>query len=169
MRITLYTDYSLRVLIYLAVKPEGLSTIKEIADSYGISKNHLMKVVHYLQLQGHIETVRGKNGGLRLHRPPEEINIGSMIRATEQDMTLTECFGDRSQCIIEPACGLKHVLVEALEAFFEVLDRYTLADLLKPAERRQLGELLSLGGIPIRLATPAPAPAAAEPVPPKAG
>ena len=90
MHITRYTDYSLRVLIYLALQQERLVTIQQIADSYDISKNHLMKVVHQLTLKGYIESVRGKNGGLRLHRRPEDINIGVLVRETEQDMNLVE-------------------------------------------------------------------------------
>src|SRR5690606_41629884 len=91
--ITRYTDYSVRVLIYLGVKNDGaLAPIQEIADSYGISKNHLMKVVHDLQQRGYIDTIRGKHGGLRLRLPPEQINIGRVIRETEEDKALVECF-----------------------------------------------------------------------------
>ena len=117
MHITRYTDYSLRVLIYLALQQERLVTIQQIADSYDISKNHLMKVVHQLTLKGYIESVRGKNGGLRLHRRPEDINIGVLVRETEQDMNLVECFSSDNQCCITPVCGLKNILAEALRAF----------------------------------------------------
>ncbi|SRR5690554_1009618 len=155
MRITRYTDYSLRVLIYLAVKSEGLATIKEIADSYGISKNHLMKVVYELNQRGYVETIRGKGGGLRLRRVPEEIRLGRFIRETEQDLALVECFGAESQCRIGPLCGLRGILSEALEAFFDVLDRYTLADLI--GSPKEIGQLLGLGVVekPIVFANPA--------------
>lgn len=152
MRITRYTDYSLRVLIYLGLKGETLSTIQEIADSYDISKNHLMKVVHDLQLRGYVDTQRGKKGGLRLRLPPERINIGRLIRDTEQDMTLVECFGPDNNCIITPFCDLKYLLNDALEAFFKVLDGYTLADLLKPSRTPGLERVLGLKGIPVVVA-----------------
>src|SRR5690606_31820486 len=128
MHITRYTDYSLRVLMYVALKNDGLSTIGEIADSYGISKNHLMKVVQELNIKGYITAIRGKNGGLRLAGPAEAINIGQLVRATEQDLALVECFSGGQHCVITPACELKKVFAEALEAFFAVLDQYTLAD-----------------------------------------
>ncbi|RFA29908.1 Rrf2 family transcriptional regulator [Alkalilimnicola ehrlichii] len=144
MHITRYTDYSLRVLIFVALKGEQLSTIREIADSYGISKNHLMKVVHELNRKGYLGTVRGKNGGVRLGRAPETINIGELVRATEQDLTLVECFGPDNACVITPSCRLKNVLAEALEAFFSVLDRYTLADVLIADERAPLVQLLRM-------------------------
>lgn len=144
MHITRYTDYSLRVLIYLALKGEELSTIQEIAERYGISKNHLMKVVHELSLRGYIETLRGKNGGLRLRLAPRQINIGRLVRDTEQDLNLVECFGPDNRCIITSDCDLKHMLGEALEAFFAVLDRYTLADLIAPDRARGLCRSLGL-------------------------
>lgn len=144
MHITRYTDYSLRVLIYLAVRDEGLATIQEIADSYGVSKNHLMKVVHQLNLKGYIESLRGKNGGLRLHRKPEDINIGVLIRETEPDLALVECFSADNKCCITPVCGLKHVLADALNAFLGTLDQYTLADLLPEKQKPQLLRLLQI-------------------------
>lgn len=144
MHITRYTDYSLRVLVYLALKGEKLSTIREIAARYGISKNHLMKVVHELRLRGYIDTLRGKNGGLRLGRPPHRINIGRLVRDTEQDLNLVECFGADNRCVITPDCNLKRILGEALEAFFAVLDRYTLADLIEPERARGLCGALGL-------------------------
>lgn len=138
MRITRYTDYSLRVLIYVALKGEEQSTIQEIADSYGISKNHLMKVVQALNNQGYLIASRGKNGGLRLNGDPSDINIGILIRDTEQDFALVECFSNADACVITPACLLKNVLGEALESFFAVLDKYTLADLLPRKQRAAL-------------------------------
>ncbi|PFG03644.1 Rrf2 family transcriptional regulator [Bacillus sp. es.034] len=133
MRLTLYTDYSLRVLIFLASKPKDeLSNIKEIADAYSISKNHLMKVTYELGKMGKIETIRGRNGGIRLAQSPEEINIGKLVRATEEDFHLVECFdAENNSCIITPVCGLKHVLGKALNAYLSVLDDYTLSDLIQ--------------------------------------
>lgn len=144
MHITRYTDYSLRVLIYLALQQERLATIQEIADSYDISKNHLMKVVHQLTLKGYIESIRGKNGGLRLHRRPDDINIGVLVRETEQDLNLVECFSSKNKCCITPVCGLKNILAEALKAFLETLDQYTLADILPERQRPQLLRLLQI-------------------------
>lgn len=147
MRITRYTDYSVRVLIYLGLKGEARSTIQEIAESYDISRNHLMKVVHDLQLRGYIDTIRGKNGGVRLRLTPEQINIGQLIRETEEDKALVECFGPDNSCAITPFCDLKNVLAKAQAAFFGVLDEYTLADLLKPERRPGLERALKLGGV----------------------
>ena len=143
MQLTRYSDYSLRVLIYLTLEPDRLATIEDIARSYDISKAHLMKVVHQLGLNGYLETVRGRGGGLRLARPPEEIAIGDVVRSTEEKMNIVECFDPASsQCAIEPVCGLRPVLHEALAAFLAVLDRYTLADLV--ARRRSpLARLLA--------------------------
>ena len=135
MQLTRYSDYSLRVLIYLALDPERLVTIEDIAQSYDISKAHLMKVVHQLGLRGYVETVRGRGGGLRLARRPEEIGVGEVVRSTEEKMDIVECFDPaKSDCAIEPACRLRVVLHEALAAFLAALDRYTLADLV--ARRR---------------------------------
>jgi len=143
MRITRYTDYSLRVLIYVAVKGEQISTIREIADSFAISKNHLMKVVQELNSKGYLQAVRGKNGGLRLNGQPEDINIGKLVRDIEQDFALVECF-DGGNCHLTPVCRLKGVLAKALNAFFTVLDGYTLADLLPESSRRELVRLLEI-------------------------
>jgi Rrf2 family nitric oxide-sensitive transcriptional repressor len=142
MRLTTYTDYTLRTLIYLALERERLARIADIAESYGISENHLMKVVHRLGLAGYVETVRGKHGGLRLAEPPEAINLGEVVRRTEPDLDLVPCFEPSGLCRIRPACALKGVLGEALGAFLAVLDRYTLADLIRP--RRELAGLLGL-------------------------
>lgn len=130
MRLSLYTDYSLRVLMYLGVRNDRLVTIGEIAECYAISRNHVMKVVYELGRLGHVQTVRGKHGGIRLGRPPEEINIGGLVRQSENDLALAECFGARNACRLTPVCVLKGVLGEALEAFLDVLDHYTLADLI---------------------------------------
>jgi Rrf2 family nitric oxide-sensitive transcriptional repressor len=135
MRLTSFTDYTLRVLIYLGThQREGhLATIGDIAAAYGISENHLMKVVHHLAQEGHVETVRGKGGGMRLARSPEKINIGEVVRGAEEDLALVECFQqDGPPCPIASACTLSGLMERALGAFFEVLDRQTLADLLEP-------------------------------------
>ncbi|MBM7607311.1 Rrf2 family nitric oxide-sensitive transcriptional repressor [Lysinibacillus composti] len=132
MRLTLYTDYSLRVLLYLGVKgKDRLSTIQEIADAYNISKNHLMKVTYELGQLGYIETVRGRGGGIRLAVDPNEINIGKVVRHTEEDFQIVECFSnENNMCKISPACQLKNVLFEALNAYLNVLDQYTIGDFL---------------------------------------
>src|SRR3954463_8439027 len=116
MRLTSYTDYSLRVLIYLALKKEDeLGTIKEIAETYHISKNHLMKIIHELGKLGLIETIRGRNGGIRLAQLPKDINIGKVVRQTEEDFHIVECFDcEGNFCIISPVCKLKSVLHEAM-------------------------------------------------------
>ena len=144
MHITRYTDYSLRVLIYLAAEGDRLATIQEIADSYDISKNHLMKVVHQPNKKGYIETIRGKKGGMRLHMAPQDINIGILVRETEQDLSIVECFSSKNACKITPVCGLKSMFGEALKAFLEVLDRYTLADVIQDHHRPQLLRLLQI-------------------------
>ncbi|WP_332812295.1 Rrf2 family transcriptional regulator [Sphingomonas sp.] len=135
MRLTRYTDYAMRVLLYVGARPDRLCSIAEISRAYGISQNHLMKVVHDLGKAGYIASARGRFGGIRLGRPPEEIRVGDVVRHTEEGFDLADCGG----CIIAPACGLTGALREALAAFMAVLDSYTLADLLT---RR--GDLLGL-------------------------
>ena len=130
MRLSSFSDYSLRVLMYLAARPERLASIGEIAASHGISQNHLMKVALELGRGGFIETVRGKGGGLRLGRPAKEIVLGDVVRATESDFALAERFGSHPACRIQPACCLKGILREALNAMLLVLDGYTLEDLM---------------------------------------
>lgn len=143
MHITRYTDYSLRVLIYLAINNQQLSTISDIAISYDISKNHLMKIVQKLNAQGYILATRGKNGGIKLNRPASEINIGSLVREIEDKNNLVECFGETNQCVITPSCQLKIIFSQAQESFFKTLDDYTLEDLLGGNTNR-LGELLAI-------------------------
>ena len=126
MRLTRYTDYAMRVLLYLGRQPDRLASIAEIARAYAISQNHLMKVVNDLVNAGYLESVRGRNGGIRLARPASGINVGALIRHTEDDLDLVDC----GACLIAPACGLNSVLDEALLAFLKVLDSYTLADVL---------------------------------------
>jgi Rrf2 family nitric oxide-sensitive transcriptional repressor len=150
--LTVYTDFALRLLMYLAVKEEGLATISEVARSYGISKNHLMKVAHELGVGGYIETVRGRSGGLRLARPVESIRLGDVVRATEPDMALVACSKPiDGPCAIKSCCVLRVALEEAATAFLEVLDGYSLADLVKP--RTRLRGLLSIAPPP-RAASP---------------
>ncbi len=135
MRVTRHTDYALRVLMFLGLKPIGqLSTIKEIAERYGISDNHLMKVVHQLGQHGFITTVRGRQGGIRLARAVADINLGAVVRATESDLDIVECFSPaRNTCRIAPLCALTGIFSEALGAFLAVLDGYSLADILGPS------------------------------------
>ena len=173
MRLTNYSDYALRSLIYLAVKPhpQMLANISDIADSYHISKSHLTKIIHQLGQLGYIDSVRGKNGGIRLACAPKDINLGVLVKQIEPDFALVECFAttlpndnssqnneatqkglpitlinevsDKSLgCVISPACQLKAVFFEALTAFIQVLERYTLADIINNKE--ELDTLLSL-------------------------
>jgi len=142
MQLTFYTDYSLRVLMYLAVNRHRLVNISEIADRYAISRNHLVKVVHNLARGGFIKSYRGKGGGIELARGPARINIGEVVRYTEGPPRPVECFDvEKNRCIISGACGLAEVIDEACDSFFTTLDRYTLADLLK--RRVRLAKLLA--------------------------
>lgn len=131
MKLTSYTDYSIRVLMFLAMKNEHeLSNIDEISKAYNIKKNHLTKIIHELGKLGYVETIRGRNGGVRLKKKPVEINIGEVVRRTEEDFYLLDCFDERTNsCGLSPICRFKSVLNEAMRAFFEVLDHYTLKDI----------------------------------------
>ena len=141
MKLKSYTDYALRVLMHLAAKPDRLSSISEIARTYRISQNHLMKVVHDLRKEGYLDAVRGRAGGIRLARPAAEIGLGEVVRHTEGGFDLVDC----GSCVIAPACGLTGALREALKAFMAVLDRYSLQDLV--ADRQAgLRELLDSFG-----------------------
>ncbi len=131
MQLTHFTDYSLRVLVFLGAHPERLCTISEIAESYGISENHLMKVVNRLSARGYIETVRGKGGGMRLARAPRLIHIGGVVRDMEERFDIVECFNEEHQdCPLLPACTLKSILSEASRSFLAALDRHNLQDVL---------------------------------------
>jgi Rrf2 family nitric oxide-sensitive transcriptional repressor len=130
MRLTRLTDYSYRVLIYLAANEGKQATIRDIADLYNISRNHLMKVANLLARHGFVRAVRGRGGGLTLGRPPEEIGLGDVARRLEEDFAVVECLGDRGMCRIEPGCGLKSMISRATGAFLAVLDEATLADLV---------------------------------------
>jgi len=129
MRLTTFSDYALRVLMYAAAAGDRLITIEDTAKAYNISRAHLMKVVNILTRTGYLKGVRGRSGGFTLARPPEEINLGSVVRATEPDFALVECFATGNQCIVTKRCRLPNVLNEALNAFVDTLDRYTLADM----------------------------------------
>lgn len=144
MRLTLYSDYSLRVLVFLATHGERLCSISEIARGYGISQNHLMKVVNALVRAGYVESVRGRFGGIRLARPANLLNVGDIVRHTEEGFDLVDC----PNCVIAPACGLRQVFCEAVRAFLQVLDRYSVADLIgqRDALVQLLGSSASAGG-----------------------
>ncbi len=168
MRLTDYTDYSLRTLIYVAVHPGELVTIQRIADAFGIPKNHLIKIVQKLGQAGFLHTVRGRAGGIELGRPAAQINVGEVIRTMESDFHLVECFlGDDNHCVITRVCGLRGVLAAALRAYFEVLDAYSLQDLVeKPAAlSRALGQdgAATMVGIPVKSVMRKARPARAAP------
>lgn len=130
MRLSVQTDYALRTLMFLAVK-DGHHSIAEIAQAYGISKNHLMKVAQRLAAEGFVEGVRGRSGGLKLARPANALNVGSIMRIMEDTGTFVECFdAATNSCVVTPACGLRHALAGALEAFARHLDQFTIADLV---------------------------------------
>lgn len=147
MRLTLHTDYALRLLMLLAIEPDELHTIEECARRYGISRNHLTKITQTLAQAGFVESVRGRGGGLRLGRAVEAINLGAVVRATEDGFALVECFEPvHNRCVVTSACGLRGPLEEALRAFLGVLDRYSLADLVKnPGTFRRMRRLLAAG------------------------
>lgn len=132
MRLTTFTDYSLRALIFVATRPEGRSTIADIAAAFDISENHLVKVVHHLGREGFLLNTRGRGGGLRLARPAREINVGHVVRLCEGVDQPAECFNHEkaTSCSIVSVCRLAGVLNEAVKAFYAVLDRYSLQDLL---------------------------------------
>lgn len=130
MQLTQFTDYSLRALIYIALRKESC-TIKEITGAYGISNNHMIKIIHNLAKLGLIKTIRGKNGGILMAARPESINLGRLIAQLEPHFDLVPCFNkEKANCCIAPVCKLKGILHEAQTAFMGVLERYTLADVL---------------------------------------
>jgi Rrf2 family nitric oxide-sensitive transcriptional repressor len=141
MQLTRFTDYSLRTLMYLGLNHERLVTIAEIAEMYRVSENHLMKIVHRLGQHGYIETIRGKGGGMRLARPADRIRIGELVRDTEENMDLAECFNPRNRdCPMLPECALQAALFTARESFLERLNGYTVADLI--ANKQSAGEVV---------------------------
>ena len=142
MYLTRQADYTMRLLIHLAVQPGETATIKEVADRYGISRNHLMKVANRAVQAGYVSGVRGRVGGLRVAKPAAQIGVGEVLRATEE-WNMVECFDvETNRCPITSACGLRAALKEAIEAYFTVLDRYTLADVVR--RRGLLVQLLDL-------------------------
>ncbi|NYT64167.1 Rrf2 family transcriptional regulator [Alcaligenaceae bacterium] len=130
MRLTTMTDYAMRLLMYVGRHPDRLCTISEVAQAYQISEPHLMKITHRLAQHGWVETVRGKNGGMRLGRRPEDISIGAVVRDTENDLALVECFVSENNCTLSGHCGLTGIIEGALQKFLQHLDSYTLADIL---------------------------------------
>lgn len=133
MRLAEYTDYTLRVLMYCAANPDRLVTIAELAEHHGVSKNHLMKIVNDLSRQGVVQTTRGRGGGLRLLKRPDDIRIGDVVRSSETDFRLVECFDSRTNtCTLTPSCRLKGLFDSALQAYFNELDRVTLTDIIAP-------------------------------------
>jgi len=141
MRLTTFTDYSLRVMMYVAAHPEGRATIAEIARAYDISEHHLTKVVHFLGKEGYLENLRGRGGGLRLARAPAAINVGDVVKLTEGGDVPAECFERESNCCaITADCKLKFALSDAVDAFYAALRRYTLEDVVK--NRKALGKVL---------------------------
>lgn len=145
MKLNLQTDYALRVLIYVGTNKGSLSTIQEIAEAFSVSNAHLMKVVHRLGKEGYLDTVRGRNGGMRLNRRPEAIGIGEVVRSIEEDLAVIGCLGQEAFCRIQGPCVLRRALREATNAFLSILDKYTLADLLTP--QNALARLLSIEGL----------------------
>ncbi|PZE19630.1 Rrf2 family transcriptional regulator [Paenibacillus xerothermodurans] len=144
MRLTTYTDYALRILIYLAAQSERqLASIKEIAETFDVSNHHISKIVFELGKLGLIETTRGRNGGICLAIDTAEINIGYVVRKTEETLNIVECFDDQTNtCKISCACRLKHILKDALDAYLQVLDSYTLADVM--VNRQTLSSLINV-------------------------
>jgi Rrf2 family transcriptional regulator, nitric oxide-sensitive transcriptional repressor len=145
VRLTLHTDYALRLLMLLALEPDDVHTVEEVSRRYAISRNHMNKVVQTLAQHGFIDSMRGRGGGVRLARAPKAINLGAVIRATEDNFDVVECFNsETNSCVVAPACGLRGPLEEALGAFLAVLERYSLADLMKsPAASRRMRRLLT--------------------------
>jgi len=154
MRLAEYTDYTLRVLMYCAARPQQLVTISELADQHGVSRNHLMKIVTDLGRQGVLETTRGRGGGLRLLKDPTQLRIGDVVRASETDFRLVECFDPgTNQCTLSPTCRLKGLFNAALQAYFQELDGMTLADIVDAAPQPASGLAITgrrkVGGVPV--------------------
>jgi len=143
MELSRFTDYSLRVLIYAAVRKPEKITLAELTRAYSISRHHLVKIVHHLGKLGYLENKRGRNGGIYLGRNPEQVSVGDVVRRTETHMNLVECFSPKSNaCRLFPSCRLMGALIEARDAFFSVLDSYTLADVA--SNKRSILNLLRL-------------------------
>jgi Rrf2 family nitric oxide-sensitive transcriptional repressor len=146
MELTQFTDYSLRVMIFLGRTENRISTIREIADYYQISENHLMKIIPHLSRKGFIQSIRGKGGGIRLSKPPGVIKIGKLVRETEETLEVVECFKPgKSTCALLPGCNLKTVLHQAMQSFLGTLDQYTLSDLLGQPDKKSKRKNARLG------------------------
>lgn len=152
MKLTVFTDYSLRLLLYLAMEPRRRATIAEVAAVFDISEHHLVKVAHFLGKCGFMANVRGKGGGLELARPPSQIGVGAVVRKTEGAVVPAECFEGGGDCAIASCCRLRHVLGEGVAAFYAVLDRYTVADLVDNRD-----DLVAVLGVGHRLSPGCPA------------
>ena len=151
MKLTLHTDYALRMLIFLAVRDGRPATVSDVAAAYGLSRNHLLKVALGLRQLGYVRTTRGRSGGIALAARPEDVNLGDVVRATEDGFALVECQRqDGGACAISPACRLKGIVGKAVEAFLAVFEAHTLADLV--GNRTLLAELLEIPGNPARAA-----------------
>ena len=151
MRLTLQTDYALRMLMYLAIHQGRPCRVTDVAEKYGISRNHLLKVALKLGQLGYLTTARGRAGGIALGRRPEDISLGEVVRQMEDDFALTECMRrDGGQCVITPACRLRGIVGKALQAFLAVFDDFTLADIV--ANRSELAELLEMGRVSGKIA-----------------
>jgi Rrf2 family transcriptional regulator, nitric oxide-sensitive transcriptional repressor len=145
MQLSLHADYAFRVLIYLGTHRDRSVRTQDISDAYGISKHHLVRVVQTLGEHGYVRVHAGRSGGVALGREPHQIRLGQVARHAEPDLRLVECFdGETNTCPIAPACMLKGVLAEALQAFLETLDRYTLADVLTPEAAQKFTQLLTI-------------------------
>jgi Rrf2 family nitric oxide-sensitive transcriptional repressor len=156
MRLAEYTDYSLRVLMYCAARPQLRVTIRDLAEHHGVSRNHLMKIVTDLGRQGLLETTRGRGGGLRLLKNPRKIPVGDVVRACETDFRLVECFDPATnRCTLTPSCRLKGLFSTALLAYFKELDSVTLADLVEPTPASGRGQAPSRGSAVVLVAPPA--------------
>ncbi len=142
MHLSRFTDYSLRILIYLGLQQDRLVTIRCISESYGVSRNHLMKVVSLLTRMGYLKTRPGPGGGIQLAQPPVQINLANVIRNTEKNLVMVECFDDEVKCVITPVCRLQHIIGQALNAYINTLEAHTLQDLLEP--ERELFQLLEI-------------------------
>lgn len=146
MQLTLFTDYALRTLTYLALQPERrLSTITEVAEKFDISRNHVVKIVHQLGVKGYIETVRGKHGGIRLARSSEEINLRDVVSDMENVSCLLDCH--RDGCLLNSSCRFQGIMRKAMRAFLDVLGEFSLADLVKDKER--MCGLLGIESLPV--------------------
>jgi len=152
LNLTLHTDYSLRILLYLAEHRERPVSTREISEAYGISRNHLVRVVQTLQSHSFVNASTGRNGGIALARDPSSINIGEVVRKTEPNFRIVECFDPRTNtCRILPVCTLRGVLGKALDSFFGVLDGYTLADLVRMKGSQRLSDFLPIQSLEARL------------------